>query len=108
MFTLLQAFCVATCILTGAYYLILFRYYKGLHRTLWFPVLCFCLAFSVEGGLCHTPMAYLNANIYPIGFYDNSHLILLNVSSLVMNLYNGSAISAEKPRCYHPKQIIPL
>ena len=101
MFTLLQAFCVATCILTGAYYLILFRFYKGLQRTLWFPVLCFCLAFSVEGGLCHTPMAYLNADIFPIGFYDNSHLILLNASSLVMSLYNGSAISDEKPRFYH-------
>ena len=101
MFILLQAFCVATCLLTGAYYLILFRYYKGLHRTLWFPVLCFCLAFSVEGGLCHTPGQYMSADVVDLAFYDNSFLILLNVSSLVMNLYNGSAIAVQKNRFYH-------
>ena len=96
MFAYLRAFCFATCILTGLYYLILFRYYKGLNRTLWFPVLCFCFAINVAQRLALTPSLLIGDGTQSMGFSDNIYLITLNLSSLAMNLYNGTAISREK------------
>lgn len=94
-FTALRAICVASCILTGAYCLILFRYYKGWRRALWFPVLCFSLALNIRQSLSLTP--YKIAEISDVfSLSDNIYLASFNLSSLAMNMYNSSHTPGER------------
>lgn len=95
MITLLRAFCASSCILTAIYYIILFRYYKGATRTFWFPILC--LAFAVN--------LVLNPAVYPYSLFAlngsvslsvNLYLATINLSSLVMNIYNYKIDLVEK------------
>lgn len=95
MHTLLRAFCVAACIFTGLYYLLLFRFYNNLKKTLWFPVLCITLAFSIIQQFALTPYIILRPNAN-FGITDNLFLFTFNLSSLTMNLYNGNMISDGK------------
>lgn len=97
MYTMLRAFCVALCLLTGVYFLILFRYYKSLRKTLWFPVLCFALALNVRQRLALTP--YLLITDYEdLGIYANLYLVTFNLSSIAMNMYNAASLSSEQKR----------
>ncbi len=99
MSILFRAFSVSTCILTAVYYLILFRFYKGLKRTLWFPVLCAVLAINVIMKPALYPYYLLKPGISPT-LEDIFYLVTLNLSSLMMNLYNTYVIAEEKNRYY--------
>ncbi len=96
MSILLRAFCVASCFLTGIYYLTLFYLNnKSNHRKLWFPVLCFAFGINSIFRLSYHPALIFNpGNTLPLS--DNFFFASLNISSLAMNLYNGFSFSKEK------------
>lgn len=97
--TALRAICVASCIITGVYCLILFRYYKGWRRTLWFPVLCFSLALNARQNLALAPY-HIFEGLSEFTISDNLFLCSFNLSSLAMNLYNGTNIYGERSKFY--------
>ncbi|MCQ2519160.1 MAG: histidine kinase [Lachnospiraceae bacterium] len=87
MITLLRAFCASSCILTAIYYIILFRYYKGATRTFWFPILC--LVFAINLALAPAVYPYSLFNLEgPVSLSISLYLATINLSSLVMNIYN--------------------
>ena len=105
MITLLRALCVTCCILTGIYYLILFRLDKGVRRTLWFPVLCFTLGISMFFSLAYHPVGIYDMP-EALSLKDNLFLITFILSSLAMNMYNGLTIAEDKNRFFMTFNII--
>lgn len=106
MATLLRALCVASCFLTGIYYLTLSGLNnKGSHRKLWFPVLCFALGISTI-----SPLSFYLSRIYDnsvnFGVTDNLFFVFLNYSSLAMNIYNGFFINGKNTIIFKTVNIV--
>lgn len=97
MSTLFRAFCTSTCILTAVYYVILFRYYNSLKRTLWFPVLCVSFTLIIQHGLVFAPFSETMATdeTMSVGIMFLSGL---NFSAFCMNMYNATTAELRRNR----------
>ena len=88
MITILRAFCVVSCLISGIYASIIFYFFRDAKRLVFFAALCFCLFVNVN----------LNMSAYPCTIYDadylrtlspNVALVTMALANLFMSLYIG-------------------
>lgn len=88
MITILRAFCVVSCLISGIYASIIFYFFRDAKRMVFFAALCFCLFVNVN----------LSMSAYPCTIYDadylktlspNVALVTMALANLFMSLYIG-------------------
>ncbi len=88
MITILRAFCVVSCLISGIYASIIFYFFRDAKRLVFFAALCFCLFVNVN----------LSMSAYPCTIYDadylktlspNVALVTMALANLFMSLYIG-------------------
>ena len=55
MITILRAFCVVSCLISGIYASIIFYFFRDAKRLVFFAALCFCLFVNVNLGMSAYP-----------------------------------------------------
>ena len=94
MITIVRAFCVVSCLISGIYAGIIFYFFRNAKRTACFAVLSLCLFFNTNIDLAVFP-SYIHDEAYMAGVASNAFLSTLALCCLFTNLY-ASLISPVK------------
>ncbi len=97
MASVLRAFCVVSCFVTGIYCSIFYYYFRNSRRMIWFAALCFALGININFAIALHPYALLNAG-YTVGIQDNIYLCSFGLTTMCLNIYSGYIMPAKYAR----------
>ena len=95
MITILRAFCIVSCLISGIYASIIFYFFRDAKRLVFFAALCFCLFVNVNFDMSAYPYLIHDAD-YLKTLSPNVALVTIALSNLFMSIYAG-LLNPDKP-----------
>ncbi|MBP5661255.1 MAG: histidine kinase [Lachnospiraceae bacterium] len=95
MITILRAFCVVSCLISGIYASIIFYFFRDAKRLVFFAALCFCLFVNVNLDMSAYPYLVHDAD-YLKTLSPNVALVTIALANLFMSIYAG-LLNTDKP-----------
>lgn len=92
MASVLRAFSVVACFLSGIYGVIIFIHFRNAKRMIWFSVLCFMLSINIS--ICSDFSPFLHDTGYSSGIVTNIYLATYVFTTLALNVYSGLLLPA--------------
>ena len=100
MITIIRAFCVVSCLISGIYASIIFYFFRNAKRMVFFAVLSFCFFFNVNLDISARPCLIYDTN-YLNTLAPNIYLVTTALSAVFLNIYSGY-LYTEKQFKYSP------
>ena len=88
MITILRAFCVVSCLISGIYASIIFFFFRDAKRMVFFAALCFCFFFNINLDVSARPCLIHDAD-YLSTISPNIFLVTTALSTIFLNIYAG-------------------
>lgn len=88
MITIIRAFCVVSCLISGLYAGIIFYYFRNAKRMVFFAVLCLCFFFNINLNISVRPCLIYDAD-YLSTLSPNIFLVTTALATILLNIYSG-------------------
>ncbi|MBO4679292.1 MAG: histidine kinase [Lachnospiraceae bacterium] len=88
MITIIRAFCVVSCLISGIYASIIFFFFRNAKRMVFFAGLCLCLFFNFNLDISARPCLIYDAD-YLATISPNIFLVTTALSTIFLNVYSG-------------------
>lgn len=88
MITIIRAFCVVSCLISGLYAGIIFYFFRNAKRMVFFAALCFCFFFNINLSISVRPCLIYDAD-YLSTISPNIFLVTTALATILLNVYSG-------------------